>query len=505
MNPSLYTRQSGFDISNGIKIMNRESLMLHKFSLAIAVSCASSSMAWAADLPMPTKTGLVSVYQEAVDNNADLAAARADYAARKEVVPQARAGLLPNLSAGANVNNTRTSIDQPNVIATRSGTVYQATLSQPIFRADRWFQLQAAEAVNEQAALELSATEQNLILESAQNYFTVLRAQDNLASTKAEEAAFKRQLDQANERFDVGLSDKTDVLQAQASYDTARASRIVAKRQVDDAFQALVTLTNRDYNAIEGIVHTLPILPPTPNDAKAWVDTAAQQNLNLLASNYAVNAAEETLRQRKAGHAPTLDAVAQYQRGDNDALGFSNPNYTGQNYRGDVEQRSIGVQLNIPIYSGGLTSSQVREAYSRLGQSEQRREGLRRQVVENTRNLHRAVNTDVEQVQARKQSIISNQSALEATEIGYQVGTRNIVDVLDAQRQLYASVRDYNNTRYDYILDNLRLKQAAGTLNPGDLQDLSRYLKADYNPDKDFLPPDLAAAAKKNFERPPSR
>ncbi|EPN59733.1 outer membrane efflux protein TolC, partial [Pseudomonas syringae pv. actinidiae ICMP 19079] len=162
-----------------------------------------------------------------------------------------------------------------SAVATRSGTVYQATLSQPIFRADRWFQLQAAEAVNEQAALELSATEQNLILQSAQSYFSVLRAQDNLASTKAEEAAFKRQLDQANERFDVGLSDKTDVLQAQASYDTSRASRLIAKRQVDDAFQALVTLTNREYNSIEGIVHTLPVLAPTPNDAKAWVDTAA--------------------------------------------------------------------------------------------------------------------------------------------------------------------------------------------------------------------------------------
>lgn len=476
--------------------------MLRKLSLALAVSCASNGMAWAADAPIPTKTGLVNVYQDAVNNNADLAAAIADYSARKEIVPQARAGLLPNLSAGAGVNNTRTQMDQPSMTATRSGTTYQATLSQPIFRADRWFQLQAAKAVNEQAALELSATEQNLILQSAQDYFEVLRAQDTLASTKAEEAAFKRQLDQANERFDVGLSDKTDVLQSQASYDTSRANRIAAKRRVDDAFEALVTLTNRDYNAIEGIVHTLPVLAPTPNDAKAWVDTASQQNLNLLASNYAVSAAEETLRQRKAGHAPTLDAVAAYKRGDNDALGFSNPNFTGQNYGGNVEQRSVGVELNIPIYSGGLTSSQVREAYARLSQIEQRREALRRQVVENTRNLHRAVNTDVEQVQARKQSIISNQSALEATEVGYQVGTRNIVDVLDAQRQLYNSVRLYNNTRYDYLIDNLRLKQAAGTLSPADLQELSRYLKADYNPDKDFLPPDLAKAAQKNLEKP---
>lgn len=293
--------------------------MLRKLSLALAVSCASNGMAWAAEAPLSTRTDLVSVYQEAVDNNADLAAARAQYGAQKEVVPQARAGLLPNLSAGADLNNTRTELDEPAMTATRSSTVYQATLSQPIFRADRWFQLQAAKSVNEQASLQLSATEQNLILQSAEAYFNVLRSQDNLASTKAEEAAFKRQLDQSNERFDVGLSDKTDVLQSQASYDTARANRIIAQRQVEDAFEALITLTNRQYNSIQGVVHTLPILPPAPNDAKAWVDTAARQNLNLLASNYAVDAAEDTLRQRKAGHAPTLDAIAQYRKGDNDA------------------------------------------------------------------------------------------------------------------------------------------------------------------------------------------
>ena len=469
--------------------------MLRRLSLALAVAAASNGMAWAEQAPLSTKTDLVTVYQEAAANNADLAAARADYQARSEVVPQARAGLLPNLSAGANLSDTRTQIDSPANTSSRSGLVYQANLSQPLFRADRWFQLQAAQAADEQAALELSATEQNLILQSAENYFAVLRAQDNLASTKAEEAAFKRQLDQANERFDVGLSDKTDVLEAQAGFDTARANRIIALQQVEDAFQALITLTNRDFNALEGIEHSLPILAPTPNDAKAWVDTAAAQNLNLQASNFAVEAAEETLRQRKSGHAPTLDAVASYQKGDNDSLGFSNNAVSPNRFSGDVEQRSIGLQLNIPLYSGGLTSSQVRESYQRLNQSEQLRESLRRQVVQNTRNLHRAVNTDVETVQARKQSIISNQSALEATEIGYQVGTRNIVDVLDAQRQLYSSVRNYNNARYDYILNNLRLKQAAGTLSPDDLAALEQYLKSDYNPDEDFLPPDLAKAA----------
>ncbi|MDX1369247.1 TolC family outer membrane protein [Pseudomonas sp.] len=471
--------------------------MLRRLSLALAVASASVAMAWAEQAPLSSRTDLVTVYQQAAANNADLAAARADYQARREVVPQARAGLLPNLSAGANLSDSRTDVDTSlgSQSISRSGTVYQANLSQPLFRADRWFQLQAAEASSEQAALELSAIEQTLILQSAETYFAVLRAQDTLASTKAEEAAFKRQLDQANERFDVGLSDKTDVLEAQAGFDTARANRIIANRQVEDAFQALITLTNREHPALEGIEHSLPILAPTPNDAKAWVDTAAAQNLNLQASNYAVNAAEETLRQRKSGHAPTLDAVASYQKGDNDSLGFSNSGASPTTFSGDVEQRSIGLQLNIPLYSGGLTSSQVREAYQRVNQSEQLRESLRRQVVQDTRNLHRAVNTDVETVQARKQSIISNQSALEATEIGYQVGTRNIVDVLDAQRQLYDSVRTYNFARYDYILNNLRLKQAAGTLSPADLEALEQYLKSDYDPDRDFLPPDLAKAA----------
>ena len=461
-----------------------------RLALVTALCLGTPVEGWATSLPTPPKTDLVTVYQQAAKNNTDIAAARADYQARREVEPQARAGLLPNLSAGANYGDTRTNFNVPDTTVPRSGLTYQANLTQPLFRADRWFQLQAAEATSEQAALELSATEQSLVLQSAETYFAVLRAQDTLASTRAEEAAFKRQLDQANERFDVGLSDKTDVLEAQAGFDTARANRILAERAVDDAFEALVALTNRSYSAVEGIVHTLPVLAPTPNDAKSWVDTAAAQNLNLQASYYAVNAAEETLRQRKSGHAPTLDAVASYQKGDNDSLGFTNlGSPLSRTYSGDVSQRYIGLQLNIPLYSGGLTSSQVREAYQRLEQTEQLRESLRRQVVQNTRNLFRAVSTDVETVQARRQSIISNQSALEATEIGYQVGTRNIVDVLDAQRQLYSSVRNYNDARYDYILNNLRLKQAAGILSPADLEALGSFLKPDYNPDKDFLPP----------------
>jgi outer membrane protein len=442
----------------------------------------------------PSRSDLLDVYQQAVENNADLAAARARYQAAQERIPQARAGLLPQLSAGAQLADVDIDVDTSggSRSLSRSSLVYQATLSQPLFRADRWFQLQAAQASGEQAALEFSASQQDLIYRSAEAYFAVLRAQDSLAAVKAEEAALKRQLDQANERFEVGLSDRTDVLQARAGYDSARAGRLLVERQVRDAFENLEALTARPYQRLDGIRHSLPVLAPVPNDASAWVATAARQNLNLQASQFAVLAAEESLRQRRAGHAPTLDAVAQYQTGDNDGLGFTNTGALPFAYTGDASQTSIGLQLNIPLFSGGLTTAQSREARQVLEQVEQQREGLRRQVVQNTRNLFRAVNTDVEQVQARRQAIISSQSALEATEIGYQVGTRNIVDVLDAQRLLYGTVRDYNNARYDYILDNLRLKQVAGTLSPADLQALSAYLQPDYTPDRDFLPPDLA-------------
>ena len=484
--------------------------MLRRLSLAVAVAAASSAAVWAAETPQSSKTDLVSVYQEAVNNNAALAAARADYLARVEAVPQARSALLPNLSAEGTVQSTRTSFDSvesglgsSSPSSTRSGNSYQANLSQQLFNAAAWFQLKAAEASSEQASLDFSATEQDLILQSAQAYFNVLRAQDGLATSKAEEAAFKRQLDQSVERFDVGLSDKTDVLESQAGYDTSVANRIISQQQVDDAFQALTTLTNRDYSAVDGMRHSLPILPPTPSDAKAWVDTASQQNLRLLSSNFAVDAAGEALRQSKSGHAPTLAAVASYGKGDNDNFGFSNQAGLSP-YSGDVEQSTVGLKLNVPIYSGGLTSSQVRESFERLNQSEQSREELRRQVVQNTRNLYRAVTSDVQQVQARKQSVISNQSSLEATQIGYQVGTRNIVDVLNAQRSLYASVRNYNDSRYGYILDNLSLKQAAGTLSPADLSALATFLNKNYNPDKDYLPPDLAKAAEAQLRGDPN-
>lgn len=435
---------------------------------------------------------LIGVYQLAVEHNADLAAAHAVYRARSEQQTQARAALLPQLGASASNSSIRTQVDTRELgqlSSKRHSYSYQANLSQPLFRLDRWYQLKAAQADNEQAILELSATEQAIILQSAQVYLAVLRAQDHLAASLAEEEAFQQQLELTTVRFDVGLADKTDALQAQAAHDNARANRIQAAQLLDDAQQALVTLTNQPLQRLQGLRHSLPVLAPAPSQASDWVERAQRDNLELQAIAQAVTAAEHDLRSRKSEHAPTLNAIAQYQRGDNDSLGFANSGMPGMpTYNRHAEQKILGLQLNIPLYSGGATSSRVRQGHYQLEHAQHSQESARRNLVQNTRNLHRAVTTDVEQVQARKQSVVSNQSAVEATQIGYEVGTRSIVDVLDTQRQLYAAVRNYNDARYNYILNTLRLQQLVGRLSPEHLLALNEYLDPDYQPARDFVP-----------------
>tara|TARA_R110000851_G_scaffold41100_2_gene103434 strand:- start:2411 stop:3847 length:1437 start_codon:yes stop_codon:yes gene_type:complete len=427
-------------------------------------------------------TDLMTIYQEALLNSADLAAAQADTRARQEALPQARSQLLPNIGIGAGAS--REDIDIDGVGGDRYNThYYQASLTQPLFRANRWFDYQSAKSLSQQAELEFSATQQNLILEVSQAYFNVLRASDNLATAKAEEDAFERQMQQAQERFDVGLSARTDVLEARAGYDTARAARLTAKTNLDVSYQALTRLTNQDYDSLYGISHELPVLPPSPANLQQWVETASTQNLNLLASRYAIDSAEDGLRSSKAGYAPVVDAFVRY----NDTNGGAEIARAGQSAN-DTALTSFGVELTMPLFTGGLTTSQVRESTYRLTQAEQLSEAQKRRVVESTRNLYRTVTSSVDEIDARRQAIVSAKAALDATQTGYEVGTRNVVDVLESQRNLFRTVRDYNTSRYNYIIDNLSLKQSAGTLSPQDLEELSKWLIPDYDPDRDFIP-----------------
>lgn len=433
---------------------------------------------------------LLGVYQSALDNDAKLSAAHHAYLVQREAIPQARSGLLPNITAGATSETTRLERDEPSLSRVRSGTTFRANLNQPLFRVDRWFQFKAAQSSVAQAELEFSFKVQMLALTAAEAYFETLRQLDALAAIEAEEAALLYQRDQAQGRLEDGASSITDVYDAQAAYDNVQANRQLVQRKVDDAYEALNRLTNQSYSSIAGMGHHLPVESPIPNEAQQWVDTAVRQNLQLQASEQAEDAAEQTLKQNKAGHLPTLDAVASYRKGDNDSFGYSNPTDFGRNgYRDNVAQGTIGIELNIPIYSGGMTNSKVKESIERLLQSQDEKEDRRREVVLTTRNAFRGINTDIAQITARRQGIISARKSVEANKVGVDVGSRNVADVLNAQKQLYTVVRDYNNARYDYIIDNLKLKQAAGTLSIDDLKLLSLYLKQDYVPARDFLPP----------------
>lgn len=448
--------------------------------------------------------GLTSLYQLAAANNAELAAARSAWQARSENLPQARAGLLPNLGLEASNSHMRTKADTREHGQHRMGRnahSYQASLSQPLFRLDRWYQLKAAQADNEQATLELSAAEQALILQTAERYFAVLAALDQQRTSTAEVRAFAKQMELANERFAAGLGDKTDVLQARAAHDHASAGLLQAQHQVENSRQALTALSGRSFMQLKALQHQLPVQPPVPANAADWVERALNDNLQLQALEFAVQAASHDLSRRKAAHGPSLDAIARHQRGDNDGLGLVNRGMP-PTFDGRASQTLIGLQLSIPLYSGGILSSQVRQGRYLLEQSEHLQEQLRRDLEQHTRSLHHAVSSDAQQVGARRNAIVSALSALEASQLGYEAGLRTLPELLDAQQLLYNAISHYNAARYAYVLDSLRLQQAAGSLSPDSLLALDEYLYVESADEAQALvPPELEQAAAENLRR----
>lgn len=464
-----------------------------KYSLNLALlifplTIGDSTIA-AEQVPQST-FNLIEIHQLASVQDARLNAARHDYRAQIEAVAQARSGLLPTLSAGASIEANSLAYADSKSARNRNGVVFQATLTQPLVRLDRWHALNAATSGSEQARLTLAHKQQRLILESAEAYFSTLRAMDARASANAEALALERQQQQAEARLHNGAANLADVLEARAAHDNASANRQSAERAVHDAYEALARLTGEVPPMIAGLAHQMPPQSPFPALPAVWVEQALQNNLALQASGYAVTAAQQRHRERMASYAPSLDAVAAYRRGDNDRLGYTELAQFGPGgNKSDVTQQSITLELNIPLFAGGLTSSQVREAKHRLMQAQYDWEDQRRKVLEDTRNFYRAINTDIEQIKSRLISIESSQVSLEASKLGRELGSRTITDVLNAERQLYRTIRQYNDARYDYVLNTLRLKQASGNLGTQDILELSRYLVRTIDPDKHFLPP----------------
>ena len=435
------------------------------------LSSLTLSLSFFISASLQASTGLATIYEQALENDAQLHSAIAGVSATQQVAPQAQSSLLPQINAFASITESTTkgksrfgtspSIKLPgdNIQTTTFG----ANLRQPLFNLSTWFSYQAAKGQHNAAENDLAIAQQDLILRTANAYFNVLRASDNLASSSAEEAAVKRQLEQTEQRFNVGLIAITNVHEARAAYDLSRVQRIIDESNLDISYEALEQLTGNIYTDISSLKADFPIQAPLPADRAEWELQAQTHNLQVKKVREQARSANHTLKSKRSNHSPTLDFVASYTDSEDD-------------FGSATQNTQFGLELKVPLYSGGATSATAKKAYYEREQAQQSLAFTERQAKQNIRVLHRTNNTDVLKVQAQKQAIISNESALEATQTGYEVGTRNVVEVLQAQQSLFRSQRDYANARYDYILNNLKLKQAAGTLSPEAVYKLDEWL-----------------------------
>lgn len=414
--------------------------------------------------------GLYDNYLIAHDNDPQLKAADATRLAQKETKSQSIAQLLPSLSLSANTDDikseTTNSAFFPSAAERYSSNAYQLTLTQPIYRHDRWVALRQANSTVSQAEVDYGIAEQALMIRLSESYFDLLAAKDNLDFTQAEKKATARQLEQAKQRFEVGLIAITDVHEAKAQYDLTVAQEITANNLLASVREALQEITGQYEQAPLSLQPDIPLLNPNPEDINAWVKKATEQNLALQSAIHASDIANEEINRQRAGHLPTLDLVA--SRSNSVSGGI-----TGRNT--DVDR--ISLQLNVPIFAGGGVNSRTREAAYRADAVKQNLIQTRRSITRQTRDAYLGVIAEVSRVKALKQAVISNTKAYEATQVGFEVGTRTIVDVLLSQRELFRAKRDYARSRYDYILNTLRLKQAAGSLARTDIEAINVWLK----------------------------
>ncbi|MDV3238833.1 MAG: TolC family outer membrane protein [Gammaproteobacteria bacterium] len=416
---------------------------------------------------------LYEIYQLAQERDPTLRAAAAARDAALEVKPQSRAGLLPVIGLSGDVS--RNSYDDraalPGVANPTYSTnqSYSLSLTQPVFRWDRWVALEQADSLVAQAQAQYGAAEQELMVRTAERYFAVLGAQDALRLAGKEKESIGRQLEQAQQRFEVGLSAITDVQEAQARYDTAVATEIRARNQLDSAREQLREIIGEQRENLDPVRDTdFRLVTPEPQQQQSWVDTALQQNPNLAAARAGSEAARQQIQIARSGHYPTVDANASYS-------------YLDSNFGGirELERNdgTIGLQLAVPLYQGGAVNSRTREARFRFDEARERLDVTQRAIERQTRDAYRGVVTGISEVRAAEQARTSSTTALEAAQTGFEVGTRTIVDVLDAQRALTQAELTLYLARYNYLLNTLRLKQAAGTLAPDDLDAMTGWLE----------------------------
>ncbi|MEC5215751.1 outer membrane protein [Actimicrobium sp. GrIS 1.19] len=434
---------------------------MRNFVLAPLIACAFlSQAAQAADL--------LQVYRDAVSNDAVIASARAALTAGEERSVQGRAGLLPTIAFGG--SNSRVNASSASYSTDYNSNTYALTLTQPLVRmANLEVYRQGKLSVAVSQAVYAQA-QQDLITRVAQAYFDVLAAQDSLAFLKAQEAAISEQLASAKRNFEVGTSTITDTNEAQARYDLAIAQQIAAQNDLDVRNAALQQIIGKPPGMLSMLRPGLKLTAPVPVQIEPWVNSAEQANFGVVSQQLALEIAQREIVRNRDGHLPTLDLVASRSRTNQSGTSLTTAS-------GTADATSVGVQWSIPIFSGFAVTSKVREAIALEDKARSDLESAKRTAAQSAHTSYLGVNSGLAQIRAYEAAEISSQSALESNRLGYQVGVRINIDVLNAQQQLYSTRQLLAKARYDTLLAGLRLKSAAGTLKEEDLAQINALLQ----------------------------
>jgi len=431
--------------------------------IAVFFAAVFSRPAWAVQ-------DLVDIYNLSVQSDPILMAQAASLLATSELEDQADAAFLPQVDMVANNSKVWTDSSSQRFGGSSEYNDHGYTLSlvQPIYRRNNFVQSRQATIAIEGATADYQFVEQDLIVRVAERYFAVLGAEDDLSFALAELEAIEKQLEQAEQRFEVGLATIIDVTEARAAYDLATAAVIEAENLLANAREALRETAGQYPSELAELKEETPLVKPEPENIDEWSEQAIVMNPVLLSANSNVGLAKENIEFERSGHYPTLDLVA--QKG---YTSQSDSNLSGSN---KTHQKILGLQINIPIYAGGVVNSRTREASFRLDEAMQNEEEQRRAIMRQTRAAYNSVMSGVSRVNALQQAVYSNKKALESTEAGFDVGTRTTVDVLNARRELFSALRDYSRSRYEYVVNTLRLKQAAGIVSVNDIEQINQWL-----------------------------
>ena len=421
---------------------------------------------------------LLDIYNDALENDPQYKSAEFSYLSGKEIKVQGRAGLLPNISISAQTNWNEY-YQNGNLENKYNNFNSSARLTQPLIRLDSWFKYRQSKFLTDAAEADFAYSQQALIVRTAELYFNVLRAIDNLSAARSEEKAINKQLDQIRQRYEVGLAAVTEVQEAQLAFDLSLASRTRVEGEVYTAKEALNALVGREILSLDGLVNDLNVTNPVPASKEEWARKAVENNFRLQAANLRKFASKNNARSVASNHLPKVDIVGVQTESETNQYAYDGLNTGGAfniTVPDETQRDTYSLQLSMPIFQGGAVISRTKQAYAESNKSSEDALFIERGVIQDVRSQYSNVVTLVANLRAQKQAVVSASSALEATKVGYEVGTRNIVDLLQAEKNLYSAERNLSNAKYDYLITTLRLHLAAGTLSPENLIEINNLL-----------------------------